>query len=111
MTQKRFKVKKGDLVQIMVGKDKGRKGVVSKVLLDKGHVFVDGMREVVRHIRPSAQHPTGRIVKNMSLNISNVALVDPKTNEPGRVQYFIDNGEKVRKFKSTGSLLPVKYVK
>jgi large subunit ribosomal protein L24 len=103
MTRVRFKVKKGDVVQVMVGKEKGRTGVVKKVVLSEGRVFIEGIRSVVRFTRPSYSNPDGRVEKNLSVHISNVAVVDPATGNGGRVGFRInDAGKKERFFKKSG---------
>ncbi|GHS91217.1 50S ribosomal protein L24 [Alphaproteobacteria bacterium] len=106
MTQVRYKIKRGDFVQVMAGKDKGRTGTVLKVLLDEGRVIVEGVGRVVRFIRPSQAHPEGKVEKNQSLHISNVALVDARTGKPGRIGYKVDvKGKKERFFKKTGNVV------
>lgn len=103
MTQPRFKIKKGDFVQVMVGKEKGKTGTVTKVVLDEARVFVEGIRSVVRFVRPSQSNPDGRITKNLSLHISNVAVVDPENHKPSRVGYRRnEKGLKERFFKKSG---------
>lgn len=103
MTQARFKIKKGDFVKVMVGRDKGKTGVVLKVLLDEAKVIVEGVRSVVRFIRPSQAHPNGKIAKSLPIHISNVALVDPESDQIGRVGYrFNEAGKKERYFKKSG---------
>lgn len=103
MTQPRFKIKKGDFVRVMTGRDRGKTGVVQKVFLDEAKVIVEGVRSVVRFIRPSQAHPEGRIAKNLPIHISNVALVDPESDQVGRVGYrFNEAGKKERYFKKSG---------
>jgi large subunit ribosomal protein L24 len=107
MTQIRFKVKKGDYVEVISGGQKGHRGVVSKVDIKEGRAFVEGYGQYVRHIRPSQQNPEGRIKKSRSIHISNVALVDPSTDLTGKIGYKInDQGEKIRFFKESGHVLP-----
>jgi large subunit ribosomal protein L24 len=104
MTQPRFKVKKGDLVEVMCGSDKGKQGRVEKVFLDEGRVQVSGIRKVTRHIRPSMQHPEGVFSKELSVHISNVAVVDPSTAHPSRVGVRVtEGGDRVRYFKKSGA--------
>ncbi|MDR1597873.1 MAG: 50S ribosomal protein L24 [Holosporales bacterium] len=105
MTQPKFKVKKGDVVQIVVGKAKRTRGVVVRVHLDSARVEVSGVHEMTRHIRPSAQHPEGTYTVNKLIHISNVAVVDVNdaVDPPSRIGYrFNEDGEKVRFFKKTG---------
>ncbi len=112
MTQPRFKIKKGDMVEVTTGNQKGVRGVVQKVDLEKGRVYVDGVRMVMRHMRPSQKNPEGKIQKHHSINISNVSLIDPSTDLPGRVGYKIDSaGKKTRFFKQSGTLLETPIIK
>ena len=83
-------VKKGDMVVILSGDDKGKVGQVMKVDLTAGKVLVQGMNRVYRHLKPSRQHPRGgRIQKEMAINLSKVLPVDPKTNQPTRVGFRV----------------------
>ena len=83
-------VRKGDLVAVITGADKGRTGEVLNVDPVAGKVLVQGVNRVYRHLRPSRQHPQGgRIRKEMPINISNVLPVDPKTNQPTRVGFRV----------------------
>lgn len=105
MTQPKFRVKKGDLVQVVTGKHKGRRGIVQKVFLDEGRVMVENINTVTRHIRPSEINPEGRVLKTLPIHISNVALIDPSTNRTDKVSYRIEGDRKVRFFKKTGEVL------
>ncbi len=81
-------VKKGDVVVVVTGNDKGKTGEVLRVDAAAGKVVVQGVARVYRHLRPSRQHPQGgRIQKEMPIDISNVMPVDPKTNLPTRVGF------------------------
>lgn len=103
MTQLRFKIKKGDLVQVTTGKNKGRRGKVQKVLLDEARVIVEGINQVTRHIRPSQQNPSGSITKTLPIHISNVAVLDPSTDAPAKVGFKVNpDGTKIRIFKKSG---------
>lgn len=106
MTQARFKVKKGDFVRVMTGKEKGKVGTVLKVFLDEGRVLVSGVRSVVRFMRPSQAHPDGKVSKNLPIHISNVAVVDPSDNKPSKVGYRVNkDGKKERFFKRTQNVV------
>lgn len=106
MTQAKFKIKRGDFVQVITGKEKGKTGTVTKVFLDEGRVLVEGIRSVVRFIRPSQTCPDGRINKNLPIHISNVAVVDPSTDKPAKVGYKInEKGKKERFFKKSGNVV------
>ena len=107
-------VKKGDVVAILAGDDKGKTGEVLNVDASAGKVLVQGMNRVFRHLKPSRQHPRGgRIQKEMPISISNVLPVDPKTNKPTRVAFRIGaDGSKERTAKKSGQTLgSVKKVK
>lgn len=91
-------VRKGDMVQVMAGDDKGKTGEVLRVDRKAGKVLVQGVNRVFRHLRPSRRNPQGgRIQKEMPIDISNVLPVDTKTNQPTRVRFRInDDGSKER---------------
>ena len=102
MTNK-FKVKKGDEVIVIAGKDKGKKGAILSVLTEKRRVFVAGVNKVKRHTKPGKDGAGGIIEKEASLHVSNVMLVDKKTGKGTRVGYAIDkDGIKSRIAKRSG---------
>lgn len=85
---KKFHVKKGDKVMIIAGENKGKTGVITKVLREKERVLVDGeeIKKLKKHTRPTAANPNGGIIEiEPSIHISNVMLIDPATGNPGRV--------------------------
>jgi large subunit ribosomal protein L24 len=91
------KIKKGDNVIVLSGKDKGRTGTVSHVMPKDGKVIVDGINIAARHRKPSQQNPQGGIDRFPApMHISKVALADPKTGKPTRVRFEEKNGKKVR---------------
>jgi len=98
------KIKSGDTVYVTTGKDKGKIGKVLKLLKDKNRVIVEKVNVVKRHSKPTQQSPTGGIVeKELSINISNVMLIDPESNGPTRAGYKVsDKGKKVRISKKSG---------
>ncbi|MGA0600939.1 50S ribosomal protein L24 [Caulobacter sp. KR2-114] len=99
------KIKKGDRVVVLAGKDKGRTGPVAKVMPKEGRVIVSGLNLVQRHTRPSQSDPQGGIkTKEASLHISNVAVVD-SNGKPTRVGFRIDGDKKVRIAKTTGEVI------
>lgn len=99
------KIKKGDKVQIMVGKDKGRQGDVSQVLPQEGRVVVSGANRVKRHTKPSQASTGGIIEKEAPLAISNVMVLD-KNDKPTRVGFRLNaDGVKERFAKTTGDAL------
>ena len=106
MTQPKFKVKRNDMVEVITGKDKGKRGIVKKVILDKAQIIVENVNVVVRNIKPDYRHPEGSFKKEMPISISNVALIDATTGKRGSVGYKLDDaGKKVRYFKKSGTVL------
>ncbi len=102
----KLKVKKGDKVMVMTGRDKGRQGEIVKVLPKENRVIVDGVNVVKRHTRPSQTQAGGIVEKSASIHVSNVAIVDPKDNKPTRVGYrTLEDGRKVRYAKSSGEVI------
>ncbi|KRB52740.1 MAG: 50S ribosomal protein L24 [Pseudomonadota bacterium] len=99
------KIKKGDRVQVLTGKDKGRQGAVLKVLPKEDRVVVEGLNLVQRHTRPTQSDPQGGIKsKEAALHISNVAIVDSK-GKPTRVGFRVEGDKKVRVAKTTGEVI------
>ena len=99
------KIRKGDRVVVLAGKDKGRQGAVSKVFPKESRVLVDGLNMVQRHTRPSQGDPQGGIKsKEAPLHLSNVAVVDSK-GKPTRVGFRMDGDKKVRFAKTTGEVI------
>jgi len=99
------KIKKGDRVILLTGKDKGRGGQVTKVSPKDGRVFVSGLNLVRRHTRPTQADPQGGIrSKEASVHISNVAIADGK-GKPTRVGFRIEGDKKVRFAKTTGEVI------
>jgi large subunit ribosomal protein L24 len=100
-------VKKGDIVAVIAGDDKGRTGEVLRVFKDRGKVLVQGINRVYKHLRPSRQHPQGgRIQKEMPISLSNVLPLDPKTQQPTRVGFRInEDGSKERVARKSGESL------
>jgi large subunit ribosomal protein L24 len=97
----KFKVRKGDRVVVLSGKDKGKSGEIIRVLPKEARVIVQGVNVVKRHMRPSRTDAGGIIDKEASVHISNVAHIDPKSGEPTRVGIKIieakGKGEKPQK--------------
>lgn len=102
-----MKIKQGDNVIVIAGKDKGATGKVARVLRDQDKVVVEGVNVAQRHLsarRSGAAH--GQIVeKAMPIHVSNVALVDPKTKKATRVGYTMEGGKKVRIARGSGATL------
>ena len=91
------KIKKGDSVVVLSGKDKGKNGTVAQVLPREGKVVVSGVNVITRHRKPTQQNPQGGLErKEAPLFASKVALADPKTGKPTRVRFETKDGKKVR---------------
>lgn len=102
------KLKKGDKVVVMTGKDKGHQGAILQMLDAGERVVVDGAKLAKRHTRPNPQRNiTGGIIeKAMAMHISNVAIFNPITNKPDRVGIkLLEDGRRVRIFKSTKEVI------
>ena len=99
------KIKKGDRVVVLTGKDKGKTGSVTKVWPKECRVLVEGLNMVQRHTRPTQLDPQGGIKnKEAPLHLSNVAIVDAN-GKPTRVGFRVDGDKKVRFAKSTGEVI------
>ncbi|MDN7243765.1 50S ribosomal protein L24 [Planococcus sp. N028] len=99
-------VKKGDTVKVISGKDKGKTGVVLTALPKKERVLVEGVNIVKKHTKPNQANPQGGIVsQEAAIHVSNVMLLDPKSGEPTRVGYKVEDGKKVRVAKKSGEKL------
>lgn len=91
------KIKKGDKVLVITGKDKNKTGIIDKVFYKTNRVVVTGLNIVKKHLKKSKKHPQGGIIdKSMPIHISNVMLLDPTTNKPTRVTYKISSDKKYR---------------
>lgn len=107
MAQK-FKIKKGDEVIVLTGRDKGKKGKVLGVLRAENRALVEGVNLVRRHQRQTATQQGGIVEKEAPIHISNLAHVDPKDGRPTRVGYrFLEDGRKVRYAKRSGEVIDV----
>ena len=98
------KIKKGDNVVVIAGRDKGKRGDVARVV-DAEHVIVNGINTVKRHTRPNPlkNQPGGIVSKDMPIHVSNVAIWNPVTGKPDRVGVrVLEDGRRVRFFKSNG---------
>jgi large subunit ribosomal protein L24 len=101
-----MKLKKGDAVIVIYGKDKGKQGVIQKAFPAVNKVVIDGVNLRKKHVKPSQSNPDGSIVEMYApIDVSHVMLVDPKTKKPTRVGYKIENGKKVRYAKNSGTIL------
>ena len=97
------KIKKGDTVVVLTGKDKGKTGEVLSVLPAKNRAVVAGVNVVKRHTRPTAMSQGGIVSKETSIHLSNIALADPKDGKASRVGFKVEkDGTKVRVAKRSG---------
>jgi large subunit ribosomal protein L24 len=103
----KMKIRKGDDVIVLVGRDKGKKGSVLKVLTKERRVLVQGVNVVKRHTRPSTAQAGGIVEKELPLHVSNVAIADPRDGKPTRIGYkFLEDGKrKVRFAKRSGEVI------
>ena len=97
-------IKKGDNVIVLAGVDKGKTGKVLKMLIDKQRAIVEGINIVSKSAKPSAKNPQGGIIKvEAPIHISNLSLIDPKTQKPTRIGIKVnEDGKKVRISKKSG---------
>ena len=102
----KLKIRKGDKVVVITGKDKGKQGEVVRVLPSENRAVVQGVNVVRRHTRQTAAQEGGIIAKEMPIQISNLALRDPKDGKPTRVGYkFLADGKKVRFARRSGEVI------
>ena len=100
------KIKKGDKVVLIAGRDKGRSGEVVKVIPSEGRALVRGLNMVRRHQRQTQTQEGGIISKEAPVGLSNLALIDPKDGKPTRVGFkILEDGRKVRFAKRSGDLI------
>ena len=102
-----LKIKKGDRVQVLQGKDRGKTGEVTRVLPREGKVIVDGINVAKKHQKATRATMQGGIIdKDMPIDVSNVAVLSPKDGKPTKVGYKVDDqGNKVRIARRTGEEL------
>jgi len=106
MTQVKMKLKKGDQVVIITGKDKGKTGEITRVLPDEGRVVVSGINMVTKHTKPTQVSAGGLNKVEAPIHVSNVALADPKTGKASRVgMKKLADGKKVRVAKKSGETI------
>jgi large subunit ribosomal protein L24 len=106
MAQPKLKVKKGDHVVVIAGRDKGKRGEVLKVIPDENRALVQGINVVRRHQKQTPQQDGGIVAKEAPIHVSNIALEDPADGSPSRVGFkFTDDGRKVRFAKRSGETI------
>lgn len=99
------KLRKGDRVVVLSGKDRGREGVILEVDPSRGRARVEGVSVALRHRRQTGAEEGGRIPTPMPVDLSNLALVDPEGGGPTRVGFRIEDGKKRRYAKKSGALI------
>ena len=102
----KLKIKKGDNVIVVSGRDKGKTGEVLRVLPAQSRVVVQGVNLAKRHTRPAMGDPGGIVEKELTIHISNVAHIDPRSRRPTRVGLkYLDDGRKVRFARRSGEVI------
>ena len=101
------KIRKGDEVVVIAGKDKGKIAQVNQMVDDGHKVIVDGVNVVKKHVKPNPMKNVqgGIVQKNMPIDVSNVAIYNPETKKADRVGFRVEDGVKVRFYKSTGKMV------
>jgi large subunit ribosomal protein L24 len=99
------KLKKGDKVIVLTGKDKGREGTIETMMPQDGKAVVTGINTAIRHTRQSQNTQGGRVPVDMPIQLSNLALVDPKEGGATRVGFKMDGDKKVRYAKKSGAVI------
>ena len=105
-TMTKLKIKKGDNVVVIAGRDKGKTGEVLRVLPAEARIIVQGVHVAKRHTRPRMGDPGGIVEKELTIHISNVAHIDPQSRKPTRVGYkTFEDGRKVRFARRSGEVI------
>lgn len=106
VAQNKIRLKKGDKVKVITGKDKGKEGEILKVIRDSNRLVVAGINKAKKHEKPSMVSQGGIIEKELSIHVSNVALIDPKDGGITKVGYKkLDDGKKVRIARKSGEVI------
>ena len=100
-----MKIKKGDQVIVITGRDKGKTGEVIQAMPKDSKVVVRGINLVKRHTKPTQENAGGIVSKEQPIHVSNVALIDPKSGKATRVGIKVENGQKVRIAKKSGEVI------
>jgi large subunit ribosomal protein L24 len=102
----KLKIKRGDNVVVISGRDKGKRGEVLRVFPDEGRLIVQGVHIARRHTKPRMGDPGGIVEKELTIHVSNVAHLDPQSNKPTRVGYkLLEDGNKVRVARRSGEVI------
>jgi large subunit ribosomal protein L24 len=103
---KKYKIRAGDNVFVITGKDRGKTGRIIKMYPQESKALVEGVNIVLRHTKPTQSSEGGILKKEKPVHISNLALLDPASLKPTKVGFkFLENGEKVRYLKSSGEII------
>lgn len=106
MTKAKMKLKKGDKVIVLTGKDKGKRGEILKMLPAANRAVVQGVNTVKRHTKPSQAGPGGIVEKELPIHLSNLAIEDPKDGTATRIGYKrLEDGSKVRIARKSGEMI------
>ncbi len=102
----KMKMKKGDRVMVITGKDKGKTGEILRMLPEDNRAIVQGVNMIKRHTSPTQSNAGGIIERESSIHLSNLGHIDPKSDKPTRVGYrFLKDGKKVRYAKGSGEVI------
>lgn len=99
------KLRKGDKVVVLAGKDKGKQGEIARVMPKDNKAIVSGVNVAIRHQRQTQNSQGGRIAKEMPIDLSNLAFLDPKSGEPTRIGFRMEGDKKVRYAKKSGETI------
>jgi large subunit ribosomal protein L24 len=105
MTRAKLKIKKDDIVLVMVGKNKGTRGKVLKVFPSDNKVLVEGVNKVKRNVKATQENPEGSYTKELPIHVSNISLIDPKQDCATRVGYRMNGETKERFAKKSGEIV------
>jgi large subunit ribosomal protein L24 len=106
MSRLQTPVRKNDNVLVTTGKDRGKQGRVLKVLPEKNRVVVEGVNVIKRHTKPGRTEQGGIIEREAAIHVSNVALLDPKSDKPTKIGFkFLEDGRKVRIARASGETI------
>ena len=104
--EKKFKIRKGDTVQVIAGKDKGKEGKITRILKADNKVIVEGVNIAKKHVKPNGQSAGSIVDMEMPIHASNVMILDPKTKKRTRIGHTVDKkGNKIRVSKKSNESL------
>jgi large subunit ribosomal protein L24 len=105
---KKLHIRTGDKVMVMAGNEKGKSGIVTKIVREKSRAIIEGLNMVTKAVKPSNENPEGGFInKEAGIHISNLMLIDPKTGQPTRIGRKLDvkTGKMVRYAKKSGEII------